>query len=270
MYKARRIGEDQLRQTLANLGYPKDIVDRFIADIDFVREQDHREDVAAAVKASYVKALRSRDDTITVLVKAGYTSAELDQLLETWDILREATELQPHQSAQRDLTKGEILQAFADDVYSEDQTRLAIAALGYDENESGAIVGHAVLVKQKKALADEVEVIHQETIAGGRSFDAASVALDGLGVPSTQKRLYLIKWGQERQKRIPDFPVALLEKLAAKNLLTTDAARFYLINQGYTEQQIGLLLALWDTNRADKQAALDARRQKGMTTNAPI
>ena len=269
MYKARRIGEDQLRQTLADLKYPKDIVDRFIADIDFVREQDHREDVAAAVKASYVKALRSRDDTIAVLVKAGYTSAELDQLLETWDILREATELQPHQSAQRDLTKGEILQAFADDVYSEDQARLAITALGYDDAETSAIVGHAVLVKSKKALADEVEVIHQETIAGGRSFDAASVALDGLGVPSTQKRLYLIKWGQERQKRIPDFPVALLEKLAAKNLLTTDAARFYLINQGYTEQQIGLLLALWDTNRADKQAALDARRQKGMTTNAP-
>jgi hypothetical protein len=60
-----------------------------------------------------------------------------------------------------------------------------------------------------------------------------------------------------------------LEKLAAKNLLTTDAARYYLVNQGYTEQQIGLLLALWDTNRADKEAALAARRQKGMTTNAP-
>lgn len=269
MYKARRIGEAQLRQTLADLKYPSDLIDRFIADIDFVRAQDHREDVAAALKASYVKALRSRDDTIAVLVKAGYNEAELAQLLETWDILREATELQPHQSAQRDLTKGEILQAFADDVYSEDQTRLAIAALGYDDAETSAIVGHAVLVKQKKALADEVEVIHQETINGGRSFDAASVALDRLGVPSTQKRLYLIKWGQERQKRIPDFPVALLEKLAAKNLLTTDAARYYLVNQGYTEQQIGLLLALWDTNRADKQAAIDARRQKGMTTNAP-
>ena len=270
MYKARRISADQLRQTLANLKYPSDLIDRFIADIDFVREQDRRDDVASALKASYVKALRSRDDTVAVLEKAGYNEAELAQLLEGWDILREATELQPHQSAQRDLTKGEILQAFADDVYSEDQTRMAITALGYDDAETSAIVGHAVLVKSKKALADEVEVIHQETISGGRSFDAASVALDGLGVPSTQKRLYLIKWGQERQKRIPDFPVALLEKLAAKNLLTTDSARFYLINQGYTEPQIMLLLALWDTNRADKQAALDARRQKGMTTNAPI
>jgi hypothetical protein len=269
MYKARRIGEDQLRQTLSNLGYPKEIVDRFVADIDFTREQDHKDDIAAALKASYVKALRSRDDTVAVLVKAGYNDLELAQLLETWDILREATELQPHQAAQRDLTKGEILQAYSDDVYDEDQTRRAVAALGYDDAEVSAIVGHAVLVKSKKALSDEIEVIHQETIAGGRTFDAASISLDKLGVPATQKRLYLIRWGQERQKRIPDFPIALLEKLAAKNLLTTDAARYYLVNQGYTEQQIGLLLALWDTNRADKQAALDARRQKGMTTNAP-
>ena len=269
MYKARRIGADQLRQTLANLKYPGELIERFIADIDFVREQDRREDVANALKASYVKALRSRDDTVAILLKAGYTDTELAQLLEGWDILRESTELQPHQAAQRDLTKGEILQAFADDVYSEDQTRMAIVALGYDDAETSAIVGHAVLVRAKKALSEEVEVIHQETIAGGRSFDNASIALDQLGVPSTSKRLYLIKWGQERQKRIPDFPVALLEKLAAKNLLTTDAARFYLVNQGYTEPQIGLLLALWDTNRADKQAALDARRQKGMTSNAP-
>jgi SOS response regulatory protein OraA/RecX len=269
MYKARRIGEAQLRQTLANLGYPKEIVDRFVADIDFTREQDRREDVANALKASYVKALRSRDDTIAILTKAGYNDLELAQLMETWDILREATELQPHQSAQRDLTKGEILQAYSDDVYDEAQTRLAIAALGYDDAETSAIVGHAVLVKSKKALSDEIEVIHQETIAGGRTFDDAAIALDKLRVPATQKRLYLIRWGQERQKRIPDFPVALLEKLAAKNLLTTDAARFYLVNQGYTEQQIGLLLALWDTNRADKEAALAARRARGMTTNAP-
>ncbi|NDJ15639.1 MAG: hypothetical protein EBY17_31455, partial [Acidobacteriia bacterium] len=101
MYKARRIGEAQLRQTLSNLGYPKELVDRFVADIDFAREQDRREDVAAALKASYVKALRSRDDTIAILTKAGYNDLELAQLLETWDILREATELQPHQAAQR-------------------------------------------------------------------------------------------------------------------------------------------------------------------------
>ena len=269
MYQSRRISAAELRSTLLQLKYPDDLIDRFITDIDFVRESDRRDDVAAAVKGSYIKALRSRDDTVAILTKTGYTDEGIAEVMESWDILREATELQPHQEVTRDLTKAEILQAFSDDIYDEDQTRGAISALGYDEAETNAIVQRIVLQKARKVLADEVAVIHEEVLQGRSTFDEASIALDKLGVPATTKRLYLIRWGQEREKRIPDFPVALLEKLAGKQLLTTETARFYMNNQGYTEEQQRLLLELWDTNRADKAAALEGRRQKGMTTNAP-
>ena len=117
-----------------------------------------------------------------------------------------------------------------------------------------AIFGHAQLQKVKKEKADTIEVVHQEVLAGGRDFASASVELDRLGVTATQKRGYLIRWGQERQKRIPDFPVALLEKLAAQKLLTADTATFYLQNQGYTPEQIMLLLRLWDITAAEKAA----------------
>ena len=269
MYQSRRISAAELRSTLLQLKYPEEIVSRFIADIDFVRESDRRDDVAAAVKGSYIKALRSKDDTVAILKKTGYTDEGIAEVMESWDILREATELQPHQEVTRDLTKAEILQAFSDDIYDEEQTRGAISALGYDDAETNAIVQRIVLQKARKVLADEVAVIHEEVLQGRSTFDEASIALDKLGVPSTTKRLYLIRWGQEREKRIPDFPVALLEKLAGKQLLTTETARFYMNNQGYTEEQQRLLLELWDTNRADKAAALEGRRQKGMTTNAP-
>ena len=269
MYQSRRISAAELRSTLLQLKYPEEIVSRFITDIDFVRESDRRDDVAAAVKGSYIKALRSKDDTVAILKKTGYTDEGIAEVMESWDILREATELQPHQEVTRDLTKAEILQAFSDDIYDEDQTRGAISALGYDEAETNAIVQRIVLQKARKVLADEVAVIHEEVLQGRSTFDEASIALDKLGVPATTKRLYLIRWGQEREKRIPDFPVALLEKLAGKQLLTTETARFYMNNQGYTEEQQRLLLELWDTNRADKAAALEGRRQKGLTTNAP-
>ena len=269
MYQSRRISAAELRSTLLQLKYPEEIVSRFITDIDFVRESDRRDDVAAAVKGSYIKALRSKDDTVAILKKTGYTDEGIAEVMESWDILREATELQPHQEVTRDLTKAEILQAFSDDIYDEDQTRGAISALGYDEAETNAIVQRIVLQKARKVLADEVAVIHEEVLQGRSTFDEASISLDKLGVPATTKRLYLIRWGQEREKRIPDFPVALLEKLAGKQLLTTETARFYMNNQGYTEEQQRLLLELWDTNRADKAAALEGRRQKGLTTNAP-
>jgi hypothetical protein len=187
-----------------------------------------------------------------MLLAHGWDGTSADDLLSVWTILRETTELQPHQEANRDLTKAEITGAFADDIYDETAFRDAIHKLGYDATETSVIVGRAVLVKTRKALADSVAVIQEETIGGSRSFDDASVALDRLGVPATTKRLYLIRWGQERQKRIPDFPVALLEKLANAKLLNDADARFYLINQGYDERQIGLLLALWGITAADK------------------
>jgi hypothetical protein len=252
MYKARRISEAELRSTLANLRYPIELVDRFIADIQFSRDAEQRDDVAAALKGAYVKALRSLDDTRAMLLAHGWDGSSADDLLSVWTILRETTELQPHQEQNRDLTKAEITGAFADDIYDETAFRDAILTLGYDATETSVIVGRAVLVKTRKALSDNVAVIQEETIGGSRSFDDASVALDRLGVPATTKRLYLIRWGQERQKRIPDFPVALLEKLANAKLLGDADARFYLINQGYDERQIALLLSLWGITAADK------------------
>ena len=68
MYRARRITEDELRQVLANLKYPTEIVDRYVADIRFARDADHRDEVAAAVKGAFTKALRSRDDTRAILL----------------------------------------------------------------------------------------------------------------------------------------------------------------------------------------------------------
>jgi hypothetical protein len=263
MYKARRISETELRSTLANLRYPIELVDRFIADVQFARDAEQRDDVAAALKGAYVKALRSLDDTRAMLLAHGWDGSSADDLLEVWTILRETTELQPHQEANRDLTKQEITGAFADDLYDETQFRDAILHLGYDATETDVIVGRATLVKTRKALADNVAVIHEEVIGGTRSFDDASVALDKLGVPATTKRLYLIRWGQERLKRIPDFPVALLEKLANAKLLGDTDARFYLINQGYDERQIQLLLSLWGITAREK--AVKAAEKKGGT-----
>ena len=254
MYKARRITEGQLRQTLANLKYPTDIVDRFIADIEYVRETDHREDVANALKASYVKALRSRDDTIAILVQTGYSQGELDQLLETWDLLRQATELQPHQAAQRDLTKAEIIEAYLDGIWDVDQTRVHIVALGYDEVESDAIISLAVFKKRKQELTDNVEVLHQQFLSGDIYADAVSIELDALQVPVNRKRAYLLKWKQELAKRIPDFTIAQLEAMVKEKVMPELTADGYLEAQGYLPQQRVFLLDLWRGKRAAGEA----------------
>lgn len=261
MYKARRISEDQLRQVLANLKYPKETVDRFIADIEFVREQDHREDIAAALKSAYVKALRTRDDTIILLRQAGWDGEALDQLLETWDLLRAVTELQPHQVATRDLTKAEIVTAYAERVISPETASTQLVALGYDQNETDILLTTADLKARKAELDQSIENIHLNYLRGAVDPGSASVQLDNLGVNVTRKTNLLLKWERERAKVVPDFTVAQLEGMVKTKTMPEDVAQQYLADQGYTSEQQTYLLSWWLGKRvsAELQAAAKAR-----------
>ena len=261
MYKARRISEDQLRQVLANLKYPKETVDRFIADIEFVREQDHREDIASALKSAYVKALRTRDDTIILLRQAGWDGEALDQLLETWDLLRAVTELQPHQVATRDLTKAEIVTAYAERVISPETASTQLVALGYDQNETDILLTTADLKARKAELDQSIENIHLNYLRGAIDPGTASVQLDNLGVNVTRKTNLLLKWERERAKVVPDFTVAQLEGMVKTKTMPEDVAQGYLADQGYTSEQQTYLLSWWLGKRvsAELQAAAKAR-----------
>ena len=261
MYKARRISEDQLRQVLANLKYPKETVDRFIADIEFVREQDHREDIASALKSAYVKALRTRDDTIILLRQAGWDGEALDQLLETWDLLRAVTELQPHQVATRDLTKAEIVTAYAERVISPETASTQLVALGYDQNETDILLTTADLKARKAELDQSIENIHLNYLRGAVDPGNASVQLDNLGVNVTRKTNLLLKWERERAKVVPDFTVAQLEGMVKTKTMPENIAQQYLADQGYTSEQQTYLLSWWLGKRvsAELQAAAKAR-----------
>jgi SOS response regulatory protein OraA/RecX len=261
MYKARRISEDQLRQVLANLKYPKETVDRFVADVEFVREADHREDIAAALKSAYVKALRTRDDTIILLRQSGWDGEALDQLLETWDLLRAVTELQPHQEATRDLTKAEIVSAYAERVIAPESASSQLLALGYDQSETDILLTMADLKARKAELDQEVENIHLNYLRSAVDPGTASVQLDQLGVNVTRKTNLLLKWERERAKVIPDFTVAQLEGMVKSKSMPEDIAQRYLADQGYTSEQQTFLLSWWLGKRVSAEIQAAARER---------
>ncbi|NBQ05060.1 MAG: hypothetical protein EBU22_07175, partial [Actinobacteria bacterium] len=249
MYKGRTISADEVRDILRQLTYTDETIEQFIIEADFFRIQDEKADIANAVKASYVKALRNRDDTVALLQQAGWRGQPLDDLMSTWDILRQATEMQPHQSAARDLTKGELLTAFSDGIIDQQQLTDALLQLGYDENEAGVLVQHAVLKKKREDTNLLVELTHQRFL--GREIDQgeASIELDKLQVPVTQKIITLKKWSVEREKRVPDFTLAQLEGMISSKVMDEDVARQALRDQGYMDSQVAYLINWWRDKR---------------------
>ena len=249
MYKNRMIDADEVRSILRSMTYTDETIEQFITEADFFRIQDEKADVASALKNAYVKALRSREDTVALLETAGWRGQPLDDLMGTWDLLRTSTELQPHQSTTRDLTKAELLSAFGDGLLDEQQLTDALLQLGYDESEATVLVQHSVLKKKKEDTALLVELTHQRYVGREITYDTASIELDKLQVAVTQKLVSLKKWQIEREKRIPDFTLAQLEGMIKSKVMEEDTARTFLKDQGYMDSQVAYLLAWWSGKR---------------------
>lgn len=245
MYKGRTISADEVRDILHQLTYTDETIEQFIIEADFFRIQDEKADVAGALKSAYVKALRSREDTVALLQQAGWRGQPLDDLMGTWDLLRTVTELQPHQTATRDLTKGELIAAYKDEIITIEQLTDGIAQLGYDENETNVIVQLAYSAKNKAERNDLIEVVHQSYLAGALDVSTTAVELDKIGVPFLQKNNLIGKWKQELAKRIPDFTLAQLEGMIKAKIMDEATAQKYLNDQGYTSEQQTFLLSWW-------------------------
>lgn len=259
MYQARRITEAQLRATLANLKYPEETVNRFVADIEFVREADRLDDLAAAVKAAYIKGLRPRDATVALLEAGGWAGDALAELMAGWTLLREVTELQPHQAASRDLTKQEIVSAYAERIVAPEVANTQLLALGYDQAETDTLLAMADLKARKAELDAEIENLHLNYLRGAIDPGPASIALDQLGVTATRRANLLLKWERERAKVVPDFTIAQLEAMVKAKAMPEDIAQRYLADQGYNLEQQTYLLTWWSGKRLSADAAAAAK-----------
>jgi len=256
MYKGRTISADETRDVLRQLTYTDETIEQFILEADFFRIQDEKADIAGALKAAYVKALRTRDDTVALLQQAGWNGQPLDDLMGTWDLLRAATELQPQQAASRDLTKAELVAAYKDEIITAEQLTDGIAQLGYDENETNVIVQLAYSAKHKAERNDLIEVVHQSYLAGALDPSTTSLELEKIGVPYLQKNNLIGKWKQELAKRIPDFTLAQLEGMIKAKVMDEATAQKYLEDQGYTRDQQTFLLSWWLGKRTPDATAL--------------
>ena len=250
MYKGRLISADDVRTYLSQLTYTDETIEQFIIEAEFFRLQDEKADVAAALKNAYVKALRSRNDTVTLLETAGWTGTPLDDLMGTWDLLRTATELQPHQETTRDLTKTELLNAYEDNIITDVEVVDGLVALGYDHDEATTLKSHADLKRRKAENAMQQELVHQRFLGREITYDTASIELDKYNVPVTQKLVLLKKWRVEQEKRVPDFTLSQLEGMVKAKVMDEAAARIFLRDQGYMDSQVAYLINWWTNKRS--------------------
>jgi hypothetical protein len=176
---------------------------------------------------------------------SGWRGQPLDDLMGTWDLLREVTELQPHQVASRDLTKAELVAAYKEHIIDVDDLTGNLMKLGYDLDESAVIIRLAEVSMEKATRNEQIEVVHQSFLAGALDVQGANIKMDEINIPFLQKNNLIGKWNYDLAKRIPDFTLAQLDGMTFAKIIPEDRAQKYLEDQGYTREQQTFLLSWW-------------------------
>jgi SOS response regulatory protein OraA/RecX len=245
LYRSRRITEDELRKTLNDLGYSEAITNRYVAEIQFTRLVDQREEVAAALKGAYIKGLRSEDDTKELLIRYGYPDDAVDEVLAPWKLLREATELQPHQQATRDLTVSQLVSAYADGLLDRTEAFTRLKALGYDDGESETILALRDYQITQDNLKTQTDNVRLNFLRYAYDEAQASAKLSELGIPILKVRNLVMMMVRDRDKATPDFPITTLENMVKSGTMPEDVAERYLASQGWLPEQRFYLLNWW-------------------------
>jgi hypothetical protein len=228
----------------------------------FEREQDRGQRIRASVGREYVAGFLNESDARDRLDKYGIEANEQDSLLDSWNLDRELRELSEEKRHQRDLTKGEVVQSYADGILDPADTAAHLTALGYDGEEAATLIHlEDARLARRDATATEAAV---RTAYVGRQLDETGARDRLTAAGFSQRRIddRLTQWTIQREQARPDISAGQLERMLMLGVVPQDRLAEILSARGYTDEDASLLLTLWGTEMAVNQATIDERRRE--------
>src|SRR5262249_13738466 len=158
--------------------------------------------------------------------------------LASWSLERQLKGWTDEQRHQKDLSKGEILEAYRDQLLSSDAAHNALETLGYSADESATLLA----LEEARRTREDARVVEQSvrTQFVTRRIDAQDAinTLRGFGVGEQRIASEMARWSIERDERRPDLSAAALEKAISLGVIDQGTAVARLRDKGYTEDDI--------------------------------
>lgn len=259
LYLDWAITEDQAREALAGLDFTEAQADALIADAGFAREASLTRQARESIRKAFTTNLLDEQLTADKLASVGYGLDSIGELMAAWTFEREFRELTDSEREQRDLTKTEVLEAYATRLLSVEQTKDALLQLHYDELEAETMIAlaNARRIKAENKLAqDAARALYT---ANKIARNDAIMRLDQIGMPAAQRDLLIEQWSVEREVKLPELPVSAIEDLMRRHIIQEADASAELRRHGFDDRQIDWWLKLWGARR---QASATSHQQR--------
>jgi len=147
-------------------------------------------------------------------------------------------------SAERDLTKAEVLNGFKIGYFSQDETRVQLLNLGYDATETDYYVSKVLYDLWQDEIKEQVKYLQQQYVRSLISQNDIYRELGRLNLPADQVNRYLRTWDIEREAKTRLLTSTKLEQLRKAQIINDDQYVEEMSGLGYKQQYIDWLLEL--------------------------
>jgi len=147
-------------------------------------------------------------------------------------------------SAERDLTKADLLNALKIGYFGPEETRASLVSLGYDENEADYYVSKVLYDLWQSEIKEQVKYLQQQYVRSLISQNEVHSELGRLNLPAEQINRYIRTWDIEREAKTRLLTSTKLEQLRKAKIISDDEYVEEMSGLGYKQQYIDWLLEL--------------------------
>ena len=147
-------------------------------------------------------------------------------------------------SAERDLTKSEVLNGFKIGYFNQDEARSQLRSLGYDERETDYYVSKVMYDLWQDEISEQVKFLQQQYVRSLISQNEIYSELGRLNLPAEQINRYLRTWDIEREAKTRLLTSAKLDALRKAEIIDDATYSEEMSGLGYKQQYIEWLLEL--------------------------
>lgn len=239
------LSADETTAALTELHYHDAAIATFISEANVERIAILNGHIRQGVQRLYTSGEWQLEQAQKYLSDHGFAQAEIDQLSEWWSPIRELSDLKAEHRQHKEATRADILAAYTDDVIDRNTANDHLGTLGYNADDAEMFLS---LIDHRKAKGDiSAEIGGIQAAYLDRQIDAQGAIheLDSIGIHINRRNGLLRKWQLELDRRQPDLPLAMVEKLAIAKLYSFDELTAELHHRHFSAEQIDKFRALW-------------------------
>lgn len=244
LYEQGLIDTEELHTHLTEMGYSDGEASGYAREAEFIREARARAAIRQAVRQHYERGDILETEARSRLATLGDDDAAIQRQIAEWTPIRELTAESHHATAQRELTKSDVLAAYEDAIISKADALSHLHDLRYSDADAAmeiALADH----RQAKADRQKAETVQHALYMARRTDNAAArKGLTEEGVAPERVEKLITEWTAELEARTPTLTKAEVAHAIVNELLTPDEGYARLHAMGYSSRDASIIVAL--------------------------